>query len=230
MKSGLPNDVEPLNQGMAPPSKHHEAERAHEREQDRLLVERLQSGDRSAFRELYDRYQRRAFSIAFGMVKNESDARDIVQDAFIKAYRNIASFQGTAAFYTWFYRIVFNVAIDHTRKKRPDRGNGYQDELKQDEDGRAAEGAVLPNILEGNPRRTLLRKELSQALDEALNTLPEHHRAVILLREVDGLSYEEMAEILDIPKGTIMSRLFHARKKMQEALAPYMAGNADTLE
>lgn len=201
-----------------------------EREQSRELVRRVQRGDESAFRELFDRYHRRAFSVAFGVVRNQQDALDIIQDAFIKVHKHIDNFQGTSSFYTWLYRIVMNLSIDHVRRQKKGRDVDYDDRVRREDDEIAGDGSILPSLLGQNPRRSVLRRELAEAIDRALEELPDYHRAVLLLREVDGLSYEEMAKILEVPKGTIMSRLFHARRKMQEALAPYVQGELDILE
>lgn len=199
-------------------------EREAERELDHHLVLRAQRGDGAAFRQLFDRYQHRAYAVALGVVKNKQDALDVVQEAFIKVHRHLSSFQGSSSFYTWLYRILMNLAIDHVRKYK-NRDVDFDDRV-----GRAAaevdgDGAMLPHMLDGNPGRNAARKELSEKLHEALAQLPEYHRAVIILREVDGLSYEEMSKILKVPKGTIMSRLFHARRKMQAALEPYIDGD-----
>jgi RNA polymerase sigma-70 factor, ECF subfamily len=173
------------------------------------LVARARGGDRAAFRMLFDRYNRRAFGVAFGVVKNQQDAADVVQEAFIKVHRHLDGFQGNSSFYTWLYRIVMNLA----RK-----------------DDALADGATLPQSAHENPARTMARKELTDQLHAALAELPEYHRAVIVLREVEGLSYEEMAKILKVPKGTIMSRLFHARRKMQERLVGYLDGELQVRE
>jgi RNA polymerase sigma-70 factor (ECF subfamily) len=200
-----------------------------ERERDRELVRRLQQGDETAFRELFDRYNRRAFAVAFGVVRNKQDALDIVQDAFIKVHKHIESFQGTSSFYTWLYRIVMNLSIDHVRRNKKGRNVDFDERIKRgDED--AGDGSILPTLLGTNPRRTALRRELIERIEKALDELPEYHRAVLLLREVEGLSYEEMAKVLEVPKGTIMSRLFHARRKMQESLADYVQGELDIHE
>ncbi|MGF1469101.1 MAG: sigma-70 family RNA polymerase sigma factor [Sandaracinaceae bacterium] len=191
---------------------------------DADLVERVQGGDAEAFRELFDRYHRRAYAVALGVVKNPSDAKDVVQEAFVKVHRHIPRFQGSSSFYTWLYRIVMNLAIDHVRRRKNRRGVEYDDRLGRDDEEVAGDGTLLPRILDANPGRTVARKELLERIQAALDELPEYHRAVILLREVEGMSYEEMAEALDVPKGTIMSRLFHARKKMQAALSEYIQG------
>lgn len=181
-----------------------------ESERDHELIRRVQSGDDRAFRTLVDRHRRRAFAIAVGLVRDEQDALDIVQEAFVRVYRGIDAFSGAASFFTWLYRIVKNLSIDLMR--RP----GYQRDL-------AAElGAGHESFLLGcpdpDPLDAVRQKEIARALARALEALPDYHRGVILMREVEGLSYEEMASAMGVSKGTIMSRLFHARKKLQRAL------------
>lgn len=195
--------------------------------EDRELVRRVQEGDQAAFRTLFERYHRRAYAVAYGVVKNKQDALDVVQDGFVKVHRHIDSFQGTSSFYTWLYRIIMNLSIDHVRRRRNAKGLEYDDAVGRGDEDVAGDGTLLPRILDGNPGKTVIRRELLGRIQKALEELPEYHRAVILLREVEGLSYEEMAEILEVPKGTIMSRLFHARKKMQAELSDYMDGELD---
>jgi len=183
---------------------------------DRELVLAARRGDRDAFRTLFERYHRRAYSLALGLVRNKDDALDVVQDAFIKAHRYLDKFEGTSSFYTWLYRIVMNVAIDHLRKHR--RQNPVElDEGVLDEASAGGE-ELLPRILGGNPGRALMDKEIRARIDQALGELSDNHRAVLVMRELEGLSYEEMAQAMDCSKGTIMSRLFHARRNMQKRL------------
>ena len=190
------------------------------------MVQRVQAGDSAAFRALYDKYHRRAFAVAMGVVKNEDDALDAVQNAFVKVHKNIHKFQGSSSFYTWLYRIVMNVSIDHIRRTSRRKTLDFDERALHEESEIAGDGALLPRVTDANPGKAALRRELGSAIQAALAELPEHHRAVIVLREIEGMSYEEMAEALEVPKGTIMSRLFHARKKMQVALAPYLSGEA----
>lgn len=192
---------------------------------DRELVQRVQDGDHAAFRQLFERYHRRAFAVALGVVKNKQDALDIVQDAFIKVHRHIGSFQGSSSFYTWLYRIIMNLAIDQVRKGRHQKDSEFDERVARDSGDVAGDGTMLPRMLDSNPSKTAVRRELSEKIQAALQELPEYHRAVILMREVEGLSYEEMSKIMKVPKGTIMSRLFHARRKMQEALEGYLDGD-----
>jgi RNA polymerase sigma-70 factor (ECF subfamily) len=196
------------------------------RYEDADLVGRVQRGDEVAFRALFDRYHRRAFAVAFGVVKNQHDALDIMQEAFIKVHKHIGSFHGASSFYTWLYRIVMNLAIDHVRRAR--KLTEFDDSVRKSD--AAADGALLPHFANENPAKNVARQELSSHIQAALDELPEYHRAVILLREVEGLSYEEMAKILRVPKGTIMSRLFHARRKMQQRLQSYLEGDFEIRE
>ncbi len=194
---------------------------------DRALVERVQKGDRDAFRVLVERYQRRVYSFAHALLKNTEDAADVTQEAFVKAFRSLDGFKGDASFYTWIYRITNNLCIDHLRRHATAETIEYDEALPDEPTAESQAGVgVLSTRLGTNPQRSALRHELAEKLEEALGRLPEKHRAILILREVDGLSYEELAETLGIPKGTVMSRLFHARAKMQEILAGYLEGDA----
>lgn len=213
-----------MNQPLSSSSKSEEATGGSSSKGDHDLVQRVQAGDSAAFRELFDKYHRRAFAVAMGVVKNQDDALDAVQEAFVKVHKNIDKFHGNSSFYTWLYRIVMNVSIDHVRKKSRRKSLDFDERALHEESEVAGDGALVPNLTNANPGKAALRRELGGAIQTALAELPEHHRAVIVLREIEGMSYEEMAEALEVPKGTVMSRLFHARKKMQAALAPYLAG------
>jgi RNA polymerase sigma-70 factor (ECF subfamily) len=194
-----------------------EARRA-EAEEDRGLIEAAQRGDSAAFRKLVERHQRRAFAIALGMVRDENDAKDLVQEAFLRVYGGLDKFQGGSSFFTWFYRIVTNLAIDFMRK--PGRKETEHDDARAKLD--AADEADFPFVsrIDGaEPLDVVHRQELGERLRVALDALPPYHRGVVLMREVEGMSYEEMAEAMKVSKGTIMSRLFHARQKLQKALA-----------
>lgn len=182
---------------------------------DRELVDAARGGDADAFRTLFQRYHRRAYALAYGVVHNQDDALDIVQDAFIKAHRYLDKFEGTSSFYTWLYRIVMNLAIDHIRKHR--RVKPVELDESKLEDG-GGDDALLPRILGANPGRALMDKQIRARIDQALSELSDNHRAVLIMRELEGLSYEEMAAAMECSKGTIMSRLFHARRNMQKRL------------
>jgi RNA polymerase sigma-70 factor (ECF subfamily) len=193
-----------------------EARRA-EAEEDRALIQAAQTGDTAAFRRLVERHQRRAFSIALGMVRDEHDARDLVQEAFLRVYRGLDRFQGGSSFFTWFYRIVTNLAIDFMRK--PGRREAEHDDGRTRVDADEAEFPFMAKIDGAEPLEAVHRQELAARLRAALDALPPYHRGVVLMREVEGMSYEEMAQAMNVSKGTIMSRLFHARQKLQKALA-----------
>jgi len=196
---------------------------------DRELVARCQKGDRNAFRQLFVRYHRRAFGLALGVVHNPDAAQDVVQEAFLKAHRHLDGFEGNASFYTWLYRIVMNVAIDHLRKQSRSPTVDYDDAVAHaEEDGApAGQEAILPQLLGGNPVKELHRKEIRDKLQTALAQLSPNHRAVLVMRELDGLSYEEMAKVMKCSKGTIMSRLFHARRNMQKYLLELLGPRRD---
>lgn len=172
-------------------------------------------------RRLVERHQRRLYQLALGIVKEHEDALDVVQEAFFKAHRNLDKFKGDAAFYTWIYRITYNLAIDTVRKNRGST-------VAVDDNTLTDEGAQYEPYGEQSqsPQKAALRGELGAHLQRALATLSENHRAILVMREVDGLSYEELAEALGVPKGTVMSRLFHARQKMQAAMREYLGDDA----
>ena len=196
------------------------------READRELVARAKAGDPEAFRELFDRYNRRAYSLAYGMLRNADDALDVVQEGFIKAHRYLDKFEGNSSFYTWLYRIVSNLAIDHIRKAKRARNVDFDDALDQRAADAADDTSLSPTLLGSNPQKALARREIREQIDEALGQLSENHRAVLVMRELEGMTYEEMAQAMDCSKGTIMSRLFHARKNMQKLLLQ-MRGERD---
>jgi RNA polymerase sigma-70 factor (ECF subfamily) len=186
---------------------------------DLELVERARGGDPEAFRELVVRHQRRVYAVALGIVKDRDLAWDVSQEAFVRVHQHLAEFREESSFTTWLHRITARVAIDVLRKERPGRRSDLAD-VPEPVLREAAPG-VLSSALGTDPQETMLRRELSARLTEALGELPDLHRAILVLREMDGLSYEELAERLGIPKGTVMSRLFHARRKMQALLAGY---------
>jgi RNA polymerase sigma-70 factor, ECF subfamily len=186
---------------------------------DRALVERAKGGDDGAFRLIFERYRRRAYALALGVVHNPDAALDVVQDAFLRAHRHLDGFEGNSSVYTWLYRIVMNAAIDHLRKEGRARTVEYDDAVAHlENEAQADVAALVPQLVRGDPAREIARREIRDKIDEALGKLSPNHRAVLVLREVDGLSYEEMAKVMECSKGTIMSRLFHARKNMQRFL------------
>jgi RNA polymerase sigma-70 factor, ECF subfamily len=190
--------------------------RQREAEEDRALIAKAQGGDTVAFRSLVERHQRRAFSIALSLVRDENDARELVQDAFLRVFKGLGTFQGGSSFFTWLYRIITNLSIDLIRK--PGRGLGEFDERSEVESEQDGDFPLLSRVDGADPVDVVRRSEIAARLQRALDELPPYHRGVIVMREVEGLSYEEMAQVMDVSKGTIMSRLFHARQKLQRAL------------
>jgi len=211
-----------LNEPRAPTSDQSAA--ASPEHDDLDLVRRAQTGDRAAFEALYHRYHQRVYAVALSVVKSPQDARDVVQEAFIKVHHHLPSFQGASSFYTWLYRISMNLSIDMLRRRKSARLVDYDDTVGRAESEGADAGLLAAVVDAADPAKTQVRKELAGKIQAALATLPAYHQQVILLREVEGLSYEEIATIMKVPKGTIMSRLFHARRKMQSALADYVEG------
>ncbi len=179
------------------------------------LVARCQAGDTDAFNQIVERYRTRAFSMIFNMVRNEQDAWDLAQDGFLKAWKSIGRFRGQSSFFTWLYRILMNVAIDWMRRKQIAAGTEFDDALGL----RGIEpGAVTAPKEVMAPSEKLSDKEIRARIDEAIERLSEEHRTVIVLREIEGLEYQEIADAVGCSLGTVMSRLFYARKKLQTML------------
>ena len=182
---------------------------------DLELVARCQTGDASAFNELVTRYRNRAYAMIYNMVRNEQDAWDLAQDGFLKAWKSIGRFRGQSSFYTWLYRIMMNVTIDSLRRKQIGGETEFDDSV--------ALSNIDPNS-STTPHTTLLPEdkiagdEIRARIDAAVARLTPEHRAVILMREIDGMEYQEIADALECSIGTVMSRLFYARKKMQTML------------
>ena len=180
----------------------------------RSLVTRTKKGDRAAYRELVDRYQKRVFAILFGMLHSREDAMELAQDVFIKVYQRIGEFEEKSSFYTWVYRIAVNLAIDFRRREWKKVHTEYDDSVGTNDE---FDDGVFQRERR-NPEQQHQDRELGGAISKALETLPDEQRAVLVMREVDGMSYQEMADVMGCSIGTIMSRLFYARKKMQAQL------------
>jgi len=180
---------------------------------DHEMVRAVLDGDATAYRGLVERYQGRIYGVVYGMVRNPEDARELSQEAFVKAYRNLSRFRFGSSFYTWLCRIAMNVSIDHLRRMKKRR-------TEQFDEGIASRDAGVISLAHhrADPDRTLERKRLRERIFSAIDTLPDDQRQVIILREIDGLSYKEIAAVMEIPEGTVMSRLYYARKKLQAAL------------
>jgi RNA polymerase sigma-70 factor (ECF subfamily) len=181
------------------------------------IVARARSGDHEAFGVLVSRYQGRAFRLALRVMGDEEQAQDVVQEAFLKAYSSLGRFEGRSSFYTWLYRLVFNLCIDTKRRDRSGNRVEWTEEQSLDlAPGTPAANAADPEST--GPSAEFERSELRELMARAIEALPDDARRTLVLREVDGLSYAEIAESLDIPKGTVMSRLHYARRRVREAL------------
>jgi len=175
---------------------------------DHELVQRTKVGDRSAFEALVRKYQDRAYSVAYQILLHREDALDVAQEAFARAYLSIDRFRQSAGFYTWLYRILVNLAIDHTRARA--RANPLSSDIP---------GAVaVERDPTGDPGASLETRELRERIARAVASLPIHQRTAVTLREIQGLSYEEIARIMNCSIGTVMSRLYAARQKLKQIL------------
>ena len=176
-----------------------------ERDSDLHLVRAAKKGDRGAFRLLVGRYERRVYGVALGILRNPEDAHDACQETFLRIWKRLGGFDGDAAFFTWIYRITVNTCIDELRKRKP--------EQRELDEGVASD--------DPDPITMLSQLELRHQIAGALDQLSWAHRTVLVLRELEGLSYDKIADVMGCPKGTVMSRLFHARKRMQDLLFTY---------
>lgn len=186
---------------------------------DQLLVERVQKGERAAFDLLIRKYQHRIVSLVSRYVGDPSEAQDVAQEAFIKAYRALPRFRGDSAFYTWLYRIAINTAKNWlvARNRRPPASDiDAVDAEQYDIDSRLKD--------RGTPENELLREEIESTVFAAIAELPEDLRTAIMLREMDGMSYEEIATTMECPIGTVRSRIFRAREAIDEQLRPLLQG------
>ena len=189
---------------------------------DSLFVARAQRGDLRAFEELVNRHRNKTYAMIQNMVKNEADAWDLSQDVFVKAWKALPKFKSEAKFSTWIYRITHNAVYDFTRKRKLKSEGELDDELLG-ENAINLSAPTSPTLPE-KPDTALKNRELRDRIETAIGKLSEQHREVILLREVQGLDYKEIAEVIDCSLGTVMSRLFYARKHLQEDLRDEYTG------
>ena len=191
-----------------------------EREIDQQLVERVQKGDKRAFDVLVGKYQHKIVSLISRYVSDHAEALDVAQEAFIKAYRAIGRFRGDSAFYTWMYRIAINTAKNHlvSQSRRPPLS---------DVDASDAEQFAVDTRLKdrGSPEHELLTEEIEQTIHDAIAALPEDLRVAITLREMEGMSYDDIATTMDCPIGTVRSRIFRAREAIDTRLRPLLGGD-----
>lgn len=194
-----------------------------EREADLLLVERVQSGDREAFGLLVGKYQRKLLRLVMRMVRDPAEAEDVTQEAFIKAYRAMPNFRGDSAFYTWLYRIGVNTAknwLVANGRRMP-----VMSEIVDDETEGIEESVLLRD--DETPDRVLMSRQIGETVNAAMEALPEDLRTAIGLREIEGLSYEEIAQVMDCPIGTVRSRIFRAREAIAARLKPLLDAAPD---
>ncbi len=188
-----------------------------QQEVDKILVERVCQGDKKAFDMLVLKYQNRIVQLVSRFISNREDALDVAQETFIKAYRALPNFEGKSAFYTWLYRIAVNTAKNWSiaRSRRPAKRESELSEAEQYE----FESTMKD---QASPDRLVMKDELEKALYSSIEALPEELRSAIVLREMEGLSYDEIAHVMDCPVGTVRSRIFRARESIHERLEPLL--------
>ena len=179
--------------------------KASQRSQDLELTRRSQAGDTEAFGELVSKYSTKIFTMVYCILGDENDAWDLAQEGFLKAWRSIHRFEARSSFYTWLYSITMNLTIDSLRRK------GRRQEVELDD--------AMPSFLPG-PRVNCERAEIREQVNAALAQLSPEHRAVVVLKEIEDMQYREIAEVLNVSMGTVMSRLFYGRKRLQSILKP----------
>ncbi|MBL8473560.1 MAG: RNA polymerase sigma factor RpoE [Rhodocyclaceae bacterium] len=189
-----------------------------EREADQLLVERAQRGDKRAFGLLVEKYQRKLGRLLSRLIRDPAEVEDVTQEAFIKAYRALPAFRGDSAFYTWLYRIGINTAKNYlvSQGRRAPTSTEFDAEEAESFD----DGDMLRDV--NTPEHLLLSKQIGETVNAAIDALPEELRTAITLRELEGLSYEEIATIMDCPIGTVRSRIFRAREAIAAKLRPLL--------
>ena len=180
---------------------------------DWQLVQKCQAGDIASFQELVSRYHQKVYMVIVGLLRNPDDAMEVAQESFFRAYRKITSFQGQSSFYTWLYRIAVNICIDHQRrqKRNPLEFRESMDEVFEQQ-----------NEVARDPFSDVHDRELRENILSAIDDLSPEHKAVIVLRTLEGMSYKDIGEILGCSEGTVMSRLHYARKKLQNKLSAFL--------
>ena len=198
------------------PSASKRASEVEDEETDEVLVARAQTGDTSAYDVLVTRHRGRIFAMIRQMIKNEADAWDLAQDSFIKAWKALPRFEAKARFTTWLYRIAHNTVYDWVRRKRPESGGELNDEIFGED--RIDPASVTTPKIDRAPDEALAGGELRDKIEAALGHLSPQHREVVVLKDVQGLAYKEIAEVMECSIGTVMSRLHYARQKLQTLL------------
>ncbi len=186
-------------------------------DQEAELISRCQRGDQGALKEIFDQYHQKVYRIAYGVLRQREDALDVVQEVFIKLYRSVKDFKGKSAFYTYLYRLAMNTAIDHSRRSKKASW------VSLDEEGR-----FQPTDGEENrPDHIAAQKEMERKVRWAMDQLPKDQKATLVYREIEELSYQEIAEVMGCSVGTVMSRLHYGRKKLQELLRDIVKREGD---
>ena len=194
-----------------------------ERDVDAELVARVQAGDKQAFDLLVLKYQRKIMRLLSRMIRDQAEVEDVAQEAFIKAYRALPQFRGDSAFYTWLYRIAINTARNwlSSNSRRPSTPSSYENE-----DGETFN--EMDNLTDNTtPESELASRQIAQTVNKAIEDLPEDLRTAIVLREIEGMSYEDIAQAMNCPIGTVRSRIFRAREAIATKLRPMMANSGD---
>lgn len=194
-----------------------------EREVDQSLVERVQRGDKRAFELLVSKYQRKIFRLLSRLIRDPAEIEDVAQEAFIKAYRALPNFRGESAFYTWLYRIAINTAKNHLVAQGRRAPTTTETEVEDAENFDDADQLRDYNT----PDAMLLSRQVGEAVNRAIEKLPEDLRTAVVLRELEGLSYEEIAEAMNCPIGTVRSRIFRAREAIASELRPLLGTSKD---
>ncbi len=195
-----------------------------DREVDQQIVERVQRGDKQAFDLLVIKYQRKLARLISQFIRDSGEVEDVTQEAFIKAYRALPSFRGDSAFYTWLYRIGINTAknfLVSQGRRAPTNTQSFDSEDAENFD----EGGNLREL--NTPESELMGKQIAQTVNLTLDKLPEELRTAIILREIEGLSYEEIANVMNCPIGTVRSRIFRAREAISDELRPLLGTSKD---
>ncbi|MBW2646116.1 MAG: sigma-70 family RNA polymerase sigma factor [Deltaproteobacteria bacterium] len=190
-------------------------------DRDRELIRLIQGGAKDAFADLVERYKDRALSIAYSFTGDYEDAKNISQEAFLKAYLSIPKFRGGSSFYTWFYRILINTCKDHIRKKSGEGSIFSPPKGKEDEEGTAQDIFETESDSNPNPQDELLNKEMNEKITRAINSLPANQRIAFVLKHIHGMSIDEISTITRCAPGTVKSRLYHAVMKLQVGLGSY---------
>jgi len=194
-----------------------------DREVDQLLVERAQRGEKHAFELLVAKYQRKLVRLLSRFIRDSTEVEDVAQEAFIKAYRALPSFRGDSAFYTWLYRIGINTAKNHLVSLG--RRTPTVSETESEDSEGSEESGQVPDF--NTPENELMSRQIAETVNRAVEELPEELRTAITLRELEGLSYDEIATIMDCPIGTVRSRIFRAREAIATKLRPQLETRKD---